>query len=430
MAKNDAKGQGQGQKNAAAPAVADGSPYYDILICVLGTSPAVVTETLQALTRDKSNPFKPKEIHLITTTEGAKRFDESPRAGVRSGAAALKDFYSEFAKDYGLKRLEAQLHIVTSEGEEPKEVDDIRTEEDSIAAGNTIIRVFKDATRACPDGNRETRIHASIAGGRKTMSFYMGYAMMLLARPQDRLSHVLVDPFFESIEDFYYVSAHRSRLSGTDPSSGRVVSRTPSQEDIELGMIEFPLLGQLIPEKVIAEISDMTGLAKATQFLRSRGSITLRVNEKFDWNVGIGDEQFRMEPVPFALYRLVATCRRFDRKHLRLAEIEGVDRHAIHYSDLFIHTNTRTIEPGPALNNMFGYITDAGSDSADFKSSVITADGKPWYRLSHARTTANQTIEEHVPSIVSGDFLIASAGKVMRNTLELLLAGDRIVIVE
>jgi CRISPR-associated protein (TIGR02584 family) len=47
-------------------------------------------------------------------------------------------------------------------------------------------------------------IHASIAGGRKTMGFYLGYALSLFGRPQDRLSHVLVSSPFESNQNFFY----------------------------------------------------------------------------------------------------------------------------------------------------------------------------------------------------------------------------------
>jgi hypothetical protein len=49
----------------------------------------------------------------------------------------------------------------------------------------------------------QASLHASIAGGRKTMSYYMGYALSLYGRMQDRLSHVLVD---ESLitRDFFF----------------------------------------------------------------------------------------------------------------------------------------------------------------------------------------------------------------------------------
>ena len=56
-------------------------------------------------------------------------------------------------------------------------------------------------------------LHASIAGGRKTMGFYLGYAFSLFARPQDELSHVLVSSPFESHPEFFYPPATPRRLA-------------------------------------------------------------------------------------------------------------------------------------------------------------------------------------------------------------------------
>lgn len=36
------------------------------------------------------------------------------------------------------------------------------------------------------------------------MGFFVGYALSLFGRAQDRLSHVLVSDPFESLTDFYY----------------------------------------------------------------------------------------------------------------------------------------------------------------------------------------------------------------------------------
>lgn len=54
----------------------------------------------------------------------------------------------------------------------------------------------------CSDPN--TIVHVSIAGGRKSMGFFAGYAMSLFARPRDSVSHVLVNDPFEANRDFFY----------------------------------------------------------------------------------------------------------------------------------------------------------------------------------------------------------------------------------
>ena len=43
-----------------------------VLVCVVGLTPQVVTETLYALAVQESLPFVPNEVHIVTTSEGAK----------------------------------------------------------------------------------------------------------------------------------------------------------------------------------------------------------------------------------------------------------------------------------------------------------------------------------------------------------------------
>jgi CRISPR-associated protein (TIGR02584 family) len=44
-----------------------------------------------------------------------------------------------------------------------------------------------------PTADPQASLHVSIAGERKTMGFYVGYALSLFGRTQGRLSHVLND---------------------------------------------------------------------------------------------------------------------------------------------------------------------------------------------------------------------------------------------
>jgi hypothetical protein len=64
----------------------------------------------------------------------------------------------------------------------------------------------------------ETALHVSIAGGRKTMGFYAGYALSLYGRSQDRLSHVLVSADYESHPQFYYPTPYTQVIYGNDPT--------------------------------------------------------------------------------------------------------------------------------------------------------------------------------------------------------------------
>lgn len=44
----------------------------------------------------------------------------------------------------------------------------------------------------------------NLADGRKSMGFYIGYALSLFGRRQDRMSHILVEETFETHPEFFY----------------------------------------------------------------------------------------------------------------------------------------------------------------------------------------------------------------------------------
>lgn len=64
----------------------------------------------------------------------------------------------------------------------------------------------------------DTALSVSIAGGRKTMGFYAGYALSLYGRYQDRLSHVLVSADYESHPQFYYPTPYSRVIYASDSS--------------------------------------------------------------------------------------------------------------------------------------------------------------------------------------------------------------------
>lgn len=165
------------------------------LVCLVGLTPQVVTETLYALVRQEQDPFLPTELHIVSTARGARIVHERLVAG---GEGPLQRLQREWLSGHAPLRFDAAQHLhVVQRGGEP--LDDIESVEDNAAIADTLLEVLRPLARdpACA-------IHASIAGGRKSMGFYLGYAMSLLGRPQDRLSHVLVNAPFEGHRDFFY----------------------------------------------------------------------------------------------------------------------------------------------------------------------------------------------------------------------------------
>lgn len=184
-----------------------------ILLAVTGLSPQVVTETLYALGvraaqggQGGENAFIPTEIHLITTTQGAKIARTAllhPDGG--QFHALLRDYPQLGQPVFD----EQHIHPIHDAAGQP--LADIRTPQENAAAADSITALVAQLT-----GDPQAQLHVSIAGGRKTMGFYLGYAFSLFARPQDELSHVLVSSPFESHPEFFYPPATPRRLATRD----------------------------------------------------------------------------------------------------------------------------------------------------------------------------------------------------------------------
>lgn len=198
-----------------------------VLLCAAGLSPPVITETLYALTVQRTRPrslkgfgaatqspeshlapilsvkstveatqytpeaFVPTEILVVTTSRG--------RAEIVRQLLGKEGWFNQFLKHYpqpnDIRFDEKQIRVISHRD---CEVDDLESVEDSLAAGTTIVCLIKELI-----GDTNCSIHASIAGGRRQMSYLLGMTMSLLGREQDRLSHVLVQSTFET-QGFYY----------------------------------------------------------------------------------------------------------------------------------------------------------------------------------------------------------------------------------
>jgi CRISPR-associated protein (TIGR02584 family) len=178
----------------------------NILLAVTGMSPQVVTETLFALVAQRE--FIPSEIHIMTTELGKNRviadlLDE------QSGQ------FHAFCREYQLiGRIRFNIDCVhVIKNNEGVALPDIRTPEENECAANQILAFVRDW---CAQEN--TCIHASIAGGRKSMGFYLGYALSLFAREQDSASHVLVSSPFEGLSKFFFPPVNNTKIVLPDGS--------------------------------------------------------------------------------------------------------------------------------------------------------------------------------------------------------------------
>ncbi len=233
-----------------------------ILLAVTGLSPQVVTETLYALAARQENPWIPTEVHLITTVEGAER--------VR--VALLNPDHGHFyqlCRDYRLPDINFtmdKVHIFRDESGQP--LPDIRSAADNRRCADFITETMREAT-----ADPESCLHVSIAGGRKTMGYYLGYALSLYGRSQDSLSHVLVSAPYESHPDFYYPT-RESRLIHTRGDRPRAYDTREAQ--VSLAEIPFVRLRDGLPPSLMqgkANFSDTV-----TQAQRALGPTELMID--------------------------------------------------------------------------------------------------------------------------------------------------------
>lgn len=223
-----------------------------VLLAVIGLTPQVLTETLWCLVRRTQPPFVPTELRVVTTAEGRTRLllTLSEDGNARLRALAVDLGRPELAGLLG----EGSVEVVADATGKP--LDDVRSAADHLAVADRLTRIIREIT-ADPDA----ALHVSIAGGRKTMGFLAGYVLSLFARPQDRLSHVLVAGPFESHPQFFFPPTRPEVL--LVPPDGRPV-RTDAA-DLTLADIPFVRLRDGLPDELLASGASYVDAVAAAQ---------------------------------------------------------------------------------------------------------------------------------------------------------------------
>ncbi|EJL6407452.1 TIGR02584 family CRISPR-associated protein [Vibrio cholerae] len=223
----------------------------NILLATTGANPQVLTETLYAI--HQSGKAFPEEIFVITTLSNKKKLMEG--LFEQGHLQALKDEYNltDFTFD------ESHIWLIEDENGEP--IDDAKSIEDQTYMADFITRKVFELTQ-----DENTAIHASLAGGRKTMAFYFGYAMSLLGREQDTLSHVFVDDRFENVRDFWYPTKQRTLVKGKNGEG----SIDLSEATVTLAEIPFVRMRKAIDPTLLSSMvnlsfSQTVGMLNASQ---------------------------------------------------------------------------------------------------------------------------------------------------------------------
>ncbi len=252
-----------------------------VLLCVTGLTPQVVTETLYALY--KTGQKQPEFVYLLTTAEGAER----------ARLTLINDHWFErFYKDYNLPKPIFNVdHIYILQDQNGNPLQDIRNQLDNQAMADAITEKIRRFT-----ADPECRLHVSIAGGRKTMGFYAGYALSLYGREQDQLSHVLVSANYESHPQFYYPTPFPNTIYSNDKTNKPLDTQ---QAEVILADIAFVRLRHGLDKKLLEGKSSFTeSVQRAQQIL---GPTKLIMNYP-QWEIIAQNICIHLKPAEWVFY--------------------------------------------------------------------------------------------------------------------------------
>jgi CRISPR-associated protein (TIGR02584 family) len=261
------------------------------LLAVTGLTPQVVTESLYALAVRRVPAFVPTELELVTTAEGAERARLSLLSTEPGWFARLRSDYDLPPIAFGANR----IHVLRDADGRP--LADIRQPTDNERAADLVTERVRALT-ADPD----RALHVSIAGGRKTMGYYLGYALSLFGRPQDRLSHVLVAEPFESSWDFFYPTPY-SRVITTRENK----LADTAEAEVTLAEIPFVSLRDGLPERLLKGQASFGQTVAAARRALEPPTLTFDFAER---RVRAGGEWLPLAPADLAFYALVARRRK------------------------------------------------------------------------------------------------------------------------
>lgn len=352
-----------------------------LLVAVTGLTLPVVTETLYALAVKQDPPFVPTEVRLITTAVGAelaKRLLLQRETGQ----------FHRLCADYDLPPITfGPEHVHVLEDADGRPLDDIRSLVDNERAADAIIDVVRDLT-----SDAECALHVSIAGGRKTMGFYGGYALSLYGREQDRLSHVLVDQPYEGHPDFFY------------PTPGSVLIQSHGQSydarDAEVTLAKIPfvrLRDNLAPELRHGTASFSAVVADAQ---RALPPLALEL-EPANCMVRAGGESFHMKPAWFATYWMLVERARSGKPGVHVRE-EGTAKERFDYYRKLVNEFSSEYEKAEEA-----YFSEGGADSSDASSRMIPADN-----FNPDKSNINRVLKDCLGKRRAEPYLIKKLGRV------------------
>lgn len=242
-----------------------------VLVAITGLSPAVLTETVWALSREDP-PVVPDEIIVLTTTvgrDGLKKPDGKVIPGLTQQLFGEDGLWYELRRqileatgepESKLRFSELREHVQVfsiMESGRVRELADLNTLAETEAAADCMVKTLNGLVR-----HDETTVIASISGGFKSMSALLYSCMSLLGREQDRIVHVLVShPYDGGVNPpFYWPEQPCQALIGRDDK--KTYPAAEAAESLVLAPVQFPPLTLLFRNESISHSSTYSDLVQ------------------------------------------------------------------------------------------------------------------------------------------------------------------------
>ncbi len=273
-----------------------------VLVTVVGTSPAVVTETLWALKEERPE-LLPDEVKIYTTKKGWETFEQKV-LNKKRGKSVWEDLQEKVGKEITLRK-----HVF--EDTQGGDLADIVSCTDQELVADQLLRGIREYKNA----NHETcRLVGSVAGGRKSMSALMYAAMSLGADARDIITHVLVDDKALAFPDFYFSGQEQQHMVSTRGSQTQELRAADVK--IELAEIPFVPLATLVKNSdfsTAGTFSKLVQRARQTVVNISSEKTKLRVCTR-ECKVIINEQPLALKAEEYAMMAIMAKYAQMRKK--------------------------------------------------------------------------------------------------------------------
>jgi len=271
----------------------------EILIIGLGTTPQVVTEVLYYYTHPYYQSVRRFDRILIYTTLGGRvALEQSLAEGWLNQMERVLQLDQSFS-------FNPDRDIIIYEDEAGNQLPDMRSTASITMSLKKLYQVFQEYS-----GDANTRITATVAGGRKSMSAAMALAFQLYAREQDELIHIMVPDSLLNVKDWYFP---------TDPADPNQLLEVTQIPVVKVGRY-LPLDSNQAPDLLLKDIES---------HLKAQEPLKKLIVNRTSFSDGI--ETFKLPPREASYFRLFlkhrekSTCKPF---------CPGCENCTISFSDL------------------------------------------------------------------------------------------------